>query len=160
MAKDIKAQCDEENAYAKQINHNENLVGQEEITDYTHISAMTKQFKPFYDLWTTVETWRNSYNSWLNDPFEDLDSKQVEETVENSNKTMATVIRAFRDKDVPNLLNIASDIKGKVDEFKIQVPVVVALRTDGMKDRHWEALSEKVGFEVKPHEGFTFKDCM
>jgi dynein heavy chain len=37
---------------------------------------------------------------------------------------------------------------------------VVALRTEGMKERHWEILSEKVGFEVKPHEGFTFKDCM
>jgi dynein heavy chain, axonemal len=25
-----------------------------------------------------------------------------------------------------------------------------------MKDRHWEQISKAVGFEVKPHEGFTF----
>lgn len=36
----------------------------------------------------------------------------------------------------------------------------MALRTDGMKDRHWEAISEKVGFEVKPYEGFTFNHCI
>jgi len=40
------------------------------------------------------------------------------------------------------------------------VPIVVALRTQGMKDRHWEMLSERVGFEVKPHDGFTYQDCM
>ena len=37
---------------------------------------------------------------------------------------------------------------------------MVALRTQGMKDRHWEVLSKRVGFEVKPHEGFTFQECM
>lgn len=121
---------------------------------------MIKSFKPYYDLWTTVEIWKNSYKSWLEDPFDDLDAKAVEDTVDTANKTMAGVLRAFRDKDVPNLLNIANDIKGKVEEFREWAPIVVALRTDGMKDRHWEALSEKVGFEVKPHEGFTFKDCM
>lgn len=37
LSKDIKAKCDEANAYAKMINNNESLVGQEEITDYTSI---------------------------------------------------------------------------------------------------------------------------
>lgn len=29
-----------------------------------------------------------------------------------------------------------------------------------MKDRHWEGLTAKVGFEIKPYEGFTFGKCM
>jgi dynein heavy chain len=118
MAKDIKARTDEESNYAKMINNNENLIGVEEISDYSHIANMVKQFKPFYDLWTTVETWKTSHTSWLNDPFDDLDPKAVEDTVDNANKTLASVIRSFRDKDVPNLLNIANDIKGAVDEFR------------------------------------------
>jgi dynein heavy chain len=36
----------------------------------------------------------------------------------------------------------------------------MALRTDGMKERHWQAISEKVGFEVKPYDGFTFNHCL
>jgi len=43
-----------------------------------------------------------------------------------------------------------------VEVFRPQVPIVVALRTEGMKERHWNMLSEKVGFEIKPHEGFTY----
>jgi len=29
-----------------------------------------------------------------------------------------------------------------------------------MKDRHWTMISDKVGFEVKPHEGFTYQECI
>jgi dynein heavy chain len=29
-----------------------------------------------------------------------------------------------------------------------------------MKERHWNVISEKVGFEVKPYEGFTFHNCI
>ena len=33
---------------------------------------------------------------------------------------------------------------------------MVALRKKGMVDRHWDQISEKVGFPVKPDENFTF----
>lgn len=34
---------------------------------------------------------------------------------------------------------------------------MVALRKKGMVDRHWEQISTKVGFEVKPDAEFNFK---
>ena len=33
---------------------------------------------------------------------------------------------------------------------------MVALRKKGMKERHWKQVSDSVGFEVRPTEGFTF----
>jgi len=50
---------------------------------------MSKEFKPFHDLWTVVETWKSSHHSWLHDPIEEIDSAKVEDVVEGSNKTMA-----------------------------------------------------------------------
>jgi dynein heavy chain len=29
-----------------------------------------------------------------------------------------------------------------------------------MKERHWDMITAKVGFEVKPHDGFTYQECM
>jgi len=157
MAKNIMSRIEEAVQYAKKINNKEQLVEYEEISDYTSIVQMQKDFKPYYELWTTVETWKKSHESWLNDAFDELDSTQVEETVDNSNKVMAQVLRFFRDKDLPNILKIAEGIKDAVEEFKPQVPIVIALRTDGMKERHWEMLSEKIGMKLEPSEGFTFK---
>jgi dynein heavy chain len=111
-------------------------------------------------LWTTLENWKTSHKSWLYDPFEDLNAQKLEETVDTSNKTMAQVIRFFRDKEIPGIMKIAEQTKAEIDAFKPLVSLALALRTDGMKDRHWEVISEKVGFEVKPYEGFTFNNCI
>jgi len=51
------------------------------------------------------------------------------------------------------------DMKAKIDEFKPVVPIAMALRKDGMVDRHWDAISKEVGFEINPskEEGFTLQ---
>ena len=46
-------------------------------------------------------------------------------------------------------------MKAKVDEFKPYVPLAVALRKEGMKERHWDQISEAVGFDIRPDEDFT-----
>jgi dynein heavy chain len=50
---------------------------------------MNKEFSPYFNLWTTVDLWRKSHKSWLHDEFALLDAQKLEETVDNSNKTMA-----------------------------------------------------------------------
>lgn len=136
------------------------MLTNQDPTDYTKITDEFKKFQPFYNLWTTLDNWRNSYKSWLHDPFEDLNAQKLEETVDNSNKTMAQVIRYFRDKEMPGIMKIAEQTKTDIDEFKPLVPLALALRTEGMKERHWSTVSDKVGFEVKPYEGFTFHNCI
>ena len=89
------------------INNREQLVGYEEIADFTSLPAMIKEFKPYFDLWTTVEEWKKSYNSWLNDPFDEVDAGKVEETVDNSNKTLSGVIRFFKSKELSQITKIA-----------------------------------------------------
>jgi dynein heavy chain len=122
---------------------------------------MAKDFKSYYDLWTVVETWKKTYHSWLYDPFDEIDASGVETLVDDSAKTISACIRFFRDKDdLRKILKIAEEMRTGIDDFKPQVPILMALRTDGMKDRHWEMLSEKIGFEVKPYEGFTYQKCM
>lgn len=46
-------------------------------------------------------------------------------------------------------------MKKNIDDFKPYVPLAVALRKEGMKERHWDQISEKVGFDIRPVEGFN-----
>lgn len=48
-------------------------------------------------------------------------------------------------------------MKNQIDAFKPMVPIAVALRKDGMKDRHWKAISEGSGIECYPDEDFTLQ---
>lgn len=67
-----------------------------------------------------------------------MDAIELEEIVENSEKTMNKVIRQLKDKEVPQIKKVAENIKEAVEAFKPYVPMAVAMRTEGMKDRHWE----------------------
>jgi len=89
MVKSIQARLGEASEYAKMINNRETLVELEDITDYQGIEQVKKDFKPYHDLWTIVEQWNFNYNSWLNDPIEEIDAAMVEDIVEGSNKTLA-----------------------------------------------------------------------
>jgi dynein heavy chain len=140
-------------------NNRESLTGNDE-TNYDNITATVKEFEPFYNLWTTTEVWRNSHKSWLKDDFSNLDAAFLEDCVENSEKTMNKVVRQLKDKEVPSIKKIAETVKEEVEAFKIYVPMAVALRTEGLKDRHWEQISQACGFEVKPYEGFTFQHIL
>ena len=41
-------------------------------------------------------------------------------------------------------------MKERVDGFKEHLPLVNLLFNPGLRDRHWEAMSEIVGFHLKP----------
>ena len=84
----------------------------------------------------------------MNGSWEELNAGDLVTCFELCQKNTATVFRFFRDKKepLPDILAIAENIKGQIEEFKPIVPLAEALRKDGMLDRHWEALSESVGF--------------
>ena len=141
---------------AKIFNNREYLFGVEQ-TDYSQVQQCAKEFKPFSDLWLTTNKWHDRYAHWMYDEWETIDGAEIEETVETSSKTINTVLRHFRNRDMQTILPVAEDIKAKIDDFKQYVKMAVSLRKPGMVDRHWDAISEKVGFEVRPHEGFTLE---
>ena len=65
------------------------------------------------------------------------------------------MFRNFRDRKQEDMLKIAETIKKGVDDFKTTVPLAVALRKEGMKTRHWDAITAAVGFDIRPDDNFT-----
>uniref|UniRef100_H2YSE0 AAA+ ATPase domain-containing protein n=1 Tax=Ciona savignyi TaxID=51511 RepID=H2YSE0_CIOSA len=47
-------------------------------------------------------------------------------------------------------LKAAATIKNKLEKFRINMPLINALCNPGIKDRHWELMSERVGFDMTP----------
>ena len=43
-------------------------------------------------------------------------------------------------------------VKAKVEEFKEHMPLVQTLFNPGLRDRHWDKISDIVGFSIKPDE--------
>ncbi len=136
----------------KTFNHRESLLNKQ-ATDYAQLRQIEKDFVPYDNLWTTADKWFKSKHSWHHDRWEKLDAQAMENIVSDSSRLMSQTSRAF--KEMPAILKIAEAIKEEVEQFKRYVPLAVALRTEGLKERHWDEISQQVHMEVRPKEGFT-----
>lgn len=97
----------------------------------------------------------------MTQPFEELDADSVDKFVEESARSIAGVTRLFKDKALHQIVAVAEKVKQQLDKFKPNLPLMVALRKKGMKQRHWKAITDAVGFEVNPNvEGFNFQQCL
>lgn len=85
------------------------------------------------------------YGDWFS-----IDADSCERFVEDAVKALNLSIRYFRDKEIIHILKIAENTKSQIDEFRPKVPLLMALRKNGLRDRHWEQISNKVGFKVYP----------
>jgi len=89
-----------------------------------------------------------------------MDAPAVERFVEDGMRILAVSSRYFKDRDLLQINKIAETVRVSVDEFRPKVPLLVALRKTGIKDRHWDEISRIAGVEVKVDETFTFQKAI
>ena len=118
------------------------------------LPVIAKSFEPFRDLWLTASDWQTWQREWLDGPMADLDPDEVDKGFTNAVRAMAKAGKTFKGQPVGA---IAVGAKEEMEAFRPLLPVVVALRNPGMRDRHWEALSSDLGFEVKVDANFTLR---
>ncbi|XP_036594745.1 dynein heavy chain 1, axonemal [Trichosurus vulpecula] len=153
----VKKQLKECQQLAMLYNNRERIFGMP-ITNYDKLYKMIKDFQPYCDLWTTASDWLRSSESWMNDPLTSIDAEQLEKSVIEAFKTMHKCVKQFR--DVPACQEVAIDIRNRIDDFKPYIPLIQGLRNPGMRNRHWEILSESININVKPKANLTFARCL
>lgn len=70
-----------------------------------------------------------------------LDAEEIKDTVENMYKTLYKLSKTFF--DVPGSKRVAETVRAKVDKFKHSLPVLQAICTPGIQERHWKDVSHK-----------------
>ncbi|XP_053577059.1 dynein axonemal heavy chain 1 [Bombina bombina] len=153
----VHKQLKESQQLSQLYNNRERLFGLP-VTNYDKLLKMVKDFQPYRDLWTTASDWMRWFDSWMNDPLTSIDAEQLEKNVVESYKTMHKCVKLFR--DIPGCQDVAQDTKGRIEEFKPYVPLIHGLRNPGMRNRHWETLSEQIQINIKPKANLTFSRCL
>ncbi|KEG11834.1 dynein heavy chain [Trypanosoma grayi] len=119
-----------------------------EKTDYTMVRDLSSDFEPFASLWLTVNDWGTAIREWYNKPFAEIDAEEMEQRVM---KDYQIISKSSRDPKLTEILvDIAQKTKAKIEDFKPMLPFVKYLRTEGLKDRHWDQISKEIGHEVRP----------
>ncbi|XP_023368810.1 dynein heavy chain 1, axonemal [Otolemur garnettii] len=153
----VKKQLKDCQQLATLYNNRERIFGLP-TTNYDKLSRMVKDFQPYLDLWTTASDWLRWSESWMNDPLSAIDAEQLEKNVIESFKTMHKCVKQF--KDVPACQDVALDIRTRIEEFKPYIPLIQGLRNPGMRNRHWDILSNEININVRPKANLTFARCL
>ena len=102
---------------AKTFNVREQLTENEE-TSYEPVFQLQSDFRAFFDLWTTIDNYRQSEKSWRHDDFELLEPEALENTVDESNRVLARAIGIFRGKSLVAHQKMAEKVKEEVGDFR------------------------------------------
>ena len=142
----IAAQLAAIDARAKQFNSNELLFPATASTDYTIVRTLQQRFDDYYRLFTTAYQWTSSVKNWRYGSFVELDGGKIVDEVARHSSTMATVLQSRVIGDNAAHQTLAVSIEKEINAFKLVLPLVVALRNAGMKERHWQQLSAELPF--------------
>ena len=150
--KDMKEKLAAAQIEGDEINYQEQLFGWPK-TAFTKIQEMVTTVEPFYNLWTIASEFYKSWAIWMNGPFSRLNPEDVEEKVGDMFRTIFKLNKFFSgatgNPELPEPLKVAQTCKEKIEKFQELQPIINSVCNPGLRDRHWVAMSEIVGFDIK-----------
>ncbi|XP_036755222.2 dynein axonemal heavy chain 3 isoform X5 [Manis pentadactyla] len=131
------------------INKEEDLLEKEKSTFPLLQTVLTNKV-PYEQLWVTAYEFSIKSEEWMNGPVFLLNAEAVAEEIGNMWRTIYKLTKTLI--DVPAPRRLAENVKIKIDKFKKHIPILSISCNPGMKDRHWQQISQIVGCEIKPTE--------
>ncbi|KAJ3091962.1 Dynein heavy chain 2, axonemal [Quaeritorhiza haematococci] len=109
------------------------------------IEYLANELDMLQGIWSLMQEWVNTWESWKEKPFLSLDSAELEETVQKFQKKLTKMGKEIKDWDIFLVL------KEKINQTRRSIPLLLDLKNPAMRDRHWNQLMEETG------KSFDFK---
>jgi dynein heavy chain len=110
-----------------------------EAMAYPEVSLVEKEISQLTEIWEVKNEWNKQWDAWKDIRFYDLNIEEMEDVAVDYQEKY----RKF-DKDVKEW-GVFAHLKTEVDKFRQTMPLILDLRDDAMRERHWKELR----FEVK-----------
>ncbi|XP_067122198.1 dynein axonemal heavy chain 7-like [Centruroides vittatus] len=127
-----------------------------EVTNYPIRQTLLKQLDPYLKLYEAAVDFYTKFKIWTQGPMKNVDAELIEHDISSILRTLFKLERTF--SDVPDPLKIIMKVKADIDEFRKHMPLIQTICNPGLKDRHWEEMSNLIGFELKHTEETTLDD--
>ena len=140
----------EAKATAKDFNEREQVFGFPP-TEYAELRAVEDALLPFWDLWNMISDFHTNRHEWLHGAFLDLDGTKIQREVEVWWK-QSYKLKSALDEKTPDAASCAAKLREETTTFRENLPLIQALASPALKERHWSKLSEKIGHRITPYD--------
>ena len=142
------------------INHEEVLLQVPEITPYHQLVQLQMRKEPYEKLWAAAVSYQVKTDNWMNGPITKIDPGKVEEEVNTLWRELYRLLKVFSRNDTKAPFKVAQSVKMKLEKFKREIPLILAVCNPGMRDRHWEIVHKKIGLEINLDDSVTLSDIV
>lgn len=106
---------------------------------FDQLAEVGEQTELRRQLWASKRDWSHLREAWLTTVFDQVDVASVDEQVMRFSKVLFKL-----DKGLPRN-TVLGPLRNSVDQFKLVIPVLQALRNPAMKGRHWTKVEDAIG---------------
>ncbi|XP_026532204.1 dynein heavy chain 12, axonemal [Notechis scutatus] len=166
------------------INKEEKLLNWE-LTEYPELETLKLNIEPYQKLFVFILKWQRTEKRWMDGAFLDLNGEKMEGEVDEFFREIYKTVRFFQQqqkkaeierkkslrravveerveeekKDTPTI-SMCNAVMQQVKDFKENIPLVTILCNPGIKARHWNQMSEIVGYDLTPDSGSTLRKVL
>lgn len=124
-----------------------------ELSQYPIRKQVHDKLMPYKKLYDNAVEFLDKYDLWMNSQVGTHDPEDIETDVALYYRTIYKLEKVFSDR--PATQGLATTVREQIEEFKSHMPIIQTLGNPGMKPRHWEQISEIVGFPIKVEADLT-----
>uniref|UniRef100_A0A2A4JQR8 Dynein axonemal heavy chain 7 n=1 Tax=Heliothis virescens TaxID=7102 RepID=A0A2A4JQR8_HELVI len=154
---DIQQQIPEEGrrfSAIDQFNEEESSFGWD-LSQYPKRKAVFDKLVPYKKLFDAGYDFLEKHNTWMSSKVGSFDPEEIEGDVSYYYKIVYKLEKSFA--EVPETHRLATSVREQMDEFKTHLPIIQTLGNPGMKLRHWDKISEIVGFPIVVDEELSLE---
>lgn len=116
------------------------------------LKQIADQLSPYKKLFDIACEAFTNIDLWMNSMIGSHDPEEIESETGTAYRTAYKLEKMFQE---PIPKKLAETIVSRIEEFKGHMPVILTLGNPFMKSRHWEQISEIVGFPIKVDKYMT-----
>uniref|UniRef100_A0A3B4UD57 Dynein axonemal heavy chain 10 n=1 Tax=Seriola dumerili TaxID=41447 RepID=A0A3B4UD57_SERDU len=123
------------------------------VTVYPEVISMQKDMKGLRQIYDVFKAQKDTKTEWSQTLWVDLNIQLLQEGVEGFIKRLRQLPKDVR------ALPVAFFLEARMKEFRDSLPLLLDLKNEALRDRHWKELMEKTGtsFEMNP-DSFTLEN--
>jgi dynein heavy chain len=133
------------------FNRDEKLFGWQ-TTVFPLLEQTVVLFTPYMTLYQSAVDFQKACNQWINGTLIHLEAEKVENETTNLWRGVYKILNVFEHHEPAAM---AQKVKEELEQFKAHIPMIRVLCNPGLRDRHWQAISNVVGFKLFPDETVT-----
>ncbi|XP_010215324.1 PREDICTED: dynein heavy chain 12, axonemal [Tinamus guttatus] len=156
------------------------------LTDFPLLDSVKVEIEPYQKLFGLILKWQRTEKRWMDGDFLELNGESMEAEIDDFFREIYKMSKVFQqkqkkikqerdkiaqrrkvieekieeEKKANPILAMCSSVLEQIKDFKENIPVVTVFCNPGIRTRHWQQMSDIVGYDLTPDSGTTLRKVL